>query len=48
LILGWTLHDDTVVRLCPPLVITEAELDEASLRMARAALRTIDPNAKKY
>lgn len=48
LILGWTLHDDTVVRLCPPLVITEAELDEASLRMARAALRTINPNAKKY
>jgi acetylornithine/succinyldiaminopimelate/putrescine aminotransferase len=39
LIVGWTLHDDTVVRLCPPLVITEAELDEASFRMARAAER---------
>ncbi len=37
LIMGWTLHDDTVVRLAPRLVITEAELDEATLRMQRAA-----------
>jgi acetylornithine/N-succinyldiaminopimelate aminotransferase len=27
LILGWTLHSNTVVRLAPPLVITERELD---------------------
>lgn len=39
LIMGWTLHDDRVVRLAPPLVITEAEIDEASHRMARAAVR---------
>ena len=39
LILGWTLHDDTVVRLAPPLIITEAEIEEAAQRMARAALR---------
>jgi acetylornithine/succinyldiaminopimelate/putrescine aminotransferase len=39
LILGWTLHDDRVVRLAPPLVISEAELDEATLRMQRAAAR---------
>jgi len=41
LIMGWTLHDDRVVRLAPPLVITEAELDEASLRMQRAAARAL-------
>ncbi len=39
LITGWTLHDDRVVRLAPPLVITEAELDEASLKMQRALAR---------
>jgi acetylornithine/N-succinyldiaminopimelate aminotransferase len=39
LLLGWTLHDDRVVRLAPPLVISEAELDEATLRMQRAAAR---------
>jgi acetylornithine/N-succinyldiaminopimelate aminotransferase len=39
LILGWTLHDDRVVRLAPPLIISEAELDEATLRMQRAAAR---------
>jgi acetylornithine/succinyldiaminopimelate/putrescine aminotransferase len=41
LILGWTLHDDRVVRLAPPLVISEAELDEATLRMQRAAARVV-------
>jgi len=41
LILGWTLHDDRVVRLAPPLVISEAELDEATLRMQRAAVRAL-------
>jgi acetylornithine/succinyldiaminopimelate/putrescine aminotransferase len=39
LIIGWTLHDDRVVRLAPPLVISNAELDEASLRMQRALVR---------
>ena len=39
LLLGWTLHDDRVVRLAPPLVIHEAELDDASLRMERALSR---------
>jgi acetylornithine/succinyldiaminopimelate/putrescine aminotransferase len=39
LIMGWTLHDDRVVRLAPPLVITEAEIDEAVQRMSRAAIR---------
>jgi acetylornithine/succinyldiaminopimelate/putrescine aminotransferase len=39
LLLGWTLHDDTVVRLAPPLVITEAEIEEAAQRMSRAASR---------
>jgi 4-aminobutyrate aminotransferase-like enzyme len=41
LILGWTLHDDRVVRLAPPLVISAAELDEATLRMQRAAARAL-------
>jgi acetylornithine/succinyldiaminopimelate/putrescine aminotransferase len=39
LFLGWTLNDDRVVRLCPPLVITDAEIDEAAQRMERAARR---------
>ena len=39
LLLGWTLHDDRVVRLAPPLVIREAELDEAAQRMERAMAR---------
>ena len=41
LILGWTLHDDKVVRIAPPLIITEAEIDEAAFRMQRAALRVL-------
>ena len=28
LILGWTLHSDTVIRLAPPLVITKEEIDQ--------------------
>jgi acetylornithine/succinyldiaminopimelate/putrescine aminotransferase len=28
-ILGWTLHQDTVIRLAPPLVISSAEIDQA-------------------
>ncbi|MFP6863186.1 aspartate aminotransferase family protein [Pseudomonas sp.] len=39
LVLGWTLHDDRVLRLAPPLVITEAELEESALRMQRALAR---------
>jgi acetylornithine/succinyldiaminopimelate/putrescine aminotransferase len=42
LIVGWTLNDDRVVRLAPPLVIREAEIDEATLRMERAASRALD------
>jgi acetylornithine/N-succinyldiaminopimelate aminotransferase len=41
LITGWTLHDDRVVRLAPPLVITEAEIDEATLRMQRVTARVL-------
>ncbi|MBM4254312.1 MAG: aspartate aminotransferase family protein [Deltaproteobacteria bacterium] len=29
LILGWTLHRDTVVRLAPPLIISTSEIDQA-------------------
>ena len=29
LILGWTLHQDTVVRLAPPLIISAAEIEHA-------------------
>ena len=36
LVLGWTLHRDTVVRLAPPLVLDDAEVDEAVARIARA------------
>lgn len=28
LILGWTLHTNTVVRIAPPLTLTEEELEE--------------------
>jgi acetylornithine/succinyldiaminopimelate/putrescine aminotransferase len=36
LILGWTLHRDTVVRLAPPLVISSAELSRAVIIMKDA------------
>jgi len=36
LILNWTLHRDTVIRLAPPLVLTDAEADEALARLAVA------------
>lgn len=29
LILGWTLHRDTVVRLAPPLIVSSSEVDQA-------------------
>lgn len=46
LLLGWTLHDDRVVRLAPPLVISGAELDDASLRMERALARSLGGSSK--
>jgi len=36
LLLGWTLHEDRVVRLAPPLVISARELQEGIDRMADA------------
>jgi acetylornithine/succinyldiaminopimelate/putrescine aminotransferase len=33
LILNWTLHRDTVIRLAPPLVLSDAEADEAMRRI---------------
>lgn len=36
LILGWTLHQDTVVRLAPPLIISTAEIDRAVTIMRHA------------
>jgi acetylornithine/succinyldiaminopimelate/putrescine aminotransferase len=41
LILGWTLHSDTVVRLAPPLVITQSELDQGIKIMRAALLRSL-------
>jgi acetylornithine/N-succinyldiaminopimelate aminotransferase len=35
-ILNWTLHRDTVVRLAPPLTITEEEVDRATAVMSAA------------
>ncbi|MBI3621382.1 MAG: aspartate aminotransferase family protein [Nitrospirae bacterium] len=36
LLLGWTLHEDRVVRLAPPLVLSPDELGEGLSRMNRA------------
>jgi len=36
LILNWTLHRDTVVRLAPPLVLTDAEAENAHDAIAAA------------
>jgi acetylornithine/succinyldiaminopimelate/putrescine aminotransferase len=36
LILNWTLHQDRVVRLAPPLTLSDAEADDAIARVARA------------
>ena len=38
-LLGWTLHSDTLVRIAPPLTIEEAALNEA-LDAILAALET--------
>jgi acetylornithine/succinyldiaminopimelate/putrescine aminotransferase len=37
LILGWTLHSNTVVRLAPPLIIAEQEIDQG-IEVMREAL----------
>jgi acetylornithine/N-succinyldiaminopimelate aminotransferase len=36
LILGWTLHADTVIRLAPPLTLTAAELEQGLAIIAEA------------
>jgi acetylornithine/succinyldiaminopimelate/putrescine aminotransferase len=36
LILGWTLHRDTVVRLAPPLIISPTEIEQAVTIMKEA------------
>jgi acetylornithine/succinyldiaminopimelate/putrescine aminotransferase len=36
LILNWTLHRDTVIRLAPPLVLGDDEMDDAVTRLSRA------------
>jgi len=36
LILNWTLHRDTVIRLAPPLILTDTEADDAINRIAAA------------
>ena len=38
LLLGWTLHSDAVVRLAPPLIISQRELDRG-LRIIQWALK---------
>jgi len=39
LVLGWTLHEDTVVRLAPPLVISSQEIERAVSVMQRVLER---------
>ncbi len=41
LILGWTLHQDTVVRLAPPLIISSADIDRV-VSLMQAVLRKGD------
>src|SRR5439155_18829587 len=41
LILNWTLHRDTVVRLAPPLVLTDAEAERALERIAAALAESL-------
>jgi 4-aminobutyrate aminotransferase-like enzyme len=36
LVLNWTLHRDRVIRLAPPLVITESEIDQGLELFSRA------------
>ena len=39
LVLGWTLHEDTVVRLAPPLVISLEQIERAVSVMQRVLER---------
>jgi len=39
ILLGWTLHSDTLIRLAPPLIISDEELEEA-LNIILEALKT--------
>lgn len=43
-ILGWTLHHDTVVRLAPPLIISPTELDRAVFIMREALQQKTQEN----
>lgn len=42
LILGWTLHSNTVVRLAPPLVIREQEIDQGLEIMRESLSKALD------
>jgi len=39
-IIGWTLHSDTVIRMAPPLNISEAELERGLAGLAKALERS--------
>lgn len=41
LLLGWTLHSDTVVRLAPPLVISQKEQDRGLMIIREALKKTV-------
>jgi len=41
LILGWTLHSNTVIRLAPPLIISENELDTGIGIMEKALFKSL-------
>ncbi len=47
LVLNWTLHRDTVIRLAPPLTITRPEIAHA-LRVMDAALRTLGGERRRH
>lgn len=42
LILGWTLHSDSLIRIAPPLIIEEALLRESLQKIKNAILRSLD------
>ena len=42
LILGWTLHSDSLIRIAPPLIIEEALLRESLHKIKNAILRSLD------
>jgi len=42
LILGWTLHSDTVIRLAPPLIMIEHEMDRGIGIMRTALSKALD------